>query len=182
MELPQEVPTAALVDDFANGILDTVTGLRPPHTAIDRGLDIRRQQYLAVLGFGRCCGRLEVCQFPGVYVRDHLRHDHVPAIGEVHPRHRCRQKPSSLERVREPVFAAANHGGYPIDIEVEDTGMPVSEGARHRRFPYAGRPVQVYESYHLAQATYASPILLIPVVEGALAGAIACIAGGPDPA
>jgi hypothetical protein len=37
--------------------------------------------------------------------------------------------------------------------------MPVSEGARYRRFPYAGRPVQVYESRHLRQATLAtSPV------------------------
>ena len=47
MELPQEVPAASLVDDLADDILAWITGLRPFHTAIDRGLDIRCQQYLA---------------------------------------------------------------------------------------------------------------------------------------
>src|SRR5215469_9193169 len=141
MKLPQEVPATVLLDDLADDILAWITGLRPLHTAIDRWLDTRCQEYLAVLGFGRCCGRLEVCQFPGVHARHHLRHDHVVAIGEVDPRHRCRQKYPSLERGREPVSPAADQGGYLVDIEVEDTGMPVSEGPRYRRFPYAGRPV-----------------------------------------
>jgi hypothetical protein len=35
---------------------------------------------------------------------------------------------------------AADHGGDPVDIKVEDTGMPVSERARYRRFPDAGGP------------------------------------------
>jgi hypothetical protein len=40
--------------------------------------------------------------------------------------------------------------------------MPVSERARDRRFPDAGRPVQVDESYHLRDATFGiSPVLLI---------------------
>jgi len=39
--------------------------------------------------------------------------------------------------------------------------MPVSERARYRRFPDAGRPVQVYESHHLREATFGnSPVLL----------------------
>jgi hypothetical protein len=38
-------------------------------------------------------------------------------------------------------WRGSDQGGYLVDIEIEDTGMPVSEGARHRRFPYAGRPV-----------------------------------------
>jgi hypothetical protein len=97
MELPQEVPAASLADDPADDILAWITGLRPFHTAIDRGLNIRCQQYLDVLSFGRYCGRLEVCQFPGVRVRHHLRHDHVVATGEVDPRHRRRQKPPGLE-------------------------------------------------------------------------------------
>jgi len=37
--------------------------------------------------------------------------------------------------------------------------MPVSEGARYRRFPYAGRPVQVYEPCHPRQATVDRPEL-----------------------
>src|SRR5581483_9802317 len=154
MQHPHEVPAASLVDDLADDVL-RLTGLRPFHTALDRRLDIRRQQYLEVLGFGCCCGSLDVCQLPRVHVRHHLRHDHVVAIGEVDPRHRCRQKPPGLERVAEAVGPAADHGGYPVDIEVEDTGMPVSERARYRRFPDAGRPVQVYESYHLREATWA---------------------------
>src|SRR5258707_7631341 len=149
MEHPQKVPAASLVDDVADDILAWITGLRPFHTATDRGLDICCQQYLEVLGFGRCCGSLEVCQFPGVHVRHHLRHDHVVAIGEMDPRHRCRQKPPSLERVAEAVAPAADHGGYPVDIEGEDTRMPVSESARYRRFPDSRRPGLVGESYHL---------------------------------
>jgi hypothetical protein len=160
MEHPHEVPAAFLVDDFADDIL-WVTGLRPFHATFDRGLNIRCQQYLEVLGFGRCCGSLEVCQFTGVHVRHHLRHDHVVAIGEMGPRHRCRQKPPGLERVAEAVAAAADHGSYPVDIEVEDTGMPVSERARDRRFPDAGRPVQVDESYHLRDATFGIPPVLL---------------------
>jgi hypothetical protein len=40
--------------------------------------------------------------------------------------------------------------------------MPVSERARDRRFPDAGRPVQVDESYHLREATFgSSPVLLV---------------------
>jgi hypothetical protein len=161
MEHPHEVPAAVLVDDLADGIPAWITGFHPFHTAIDRGLNIRCQQYLAELGFGRLCGRLEVCQFPGVQVRHHLRHDHVMAIGEMDPRHRRRQKPPGLERVTEAVAPAANHGGYPVDIEVENTGMPVSERARYRRFPDPRRPVQVDESYHLREATFdSSPVLL----------------------
>jgi hypothetical protein len=64
MELPQEVTAAVLVDDLADDILAWITALHPLHTAIDRRLDTRYQQYLAVLGFGRCCGRLDACQFP----------------------------------------------------------------------------------------------------------------------
>jgi hypothetical protein len=63
MQHPHEVPAASLVDDLADDIL-WITGLRPFHTAIDRALDIRCQQYPEVPGFGRCCGRLEVCQSP----------------------------------------------------------------------------------------------------------------------
>ena len=160
MELPHEVPAASLVDDLADDI--PWIGLRPFHTAIDRGLDIRGQQYLAVLGSGRYCGRLEARQLPGVHMRHHLRHDHVVATSEVDPRHRHRQKPPGLERVTKAVAPAADHGGYPVDIEVKDTGMPVSERARYCRFPDAGRPVQVDESYHLREATFdTAPVLLI---------------------
>ena len=177
MEHPEEVPAASLVDHPADGIL-WITGPRPFHTAIDRGLDIGRQQYLAVPGSGRCCGGLEVRQFPGVHVRHHLRHDHVVATGEVDPRHRCRQKPPGLKRVAEAAAAtaaAADHGGYPVDIKVEYTGMPVSECARNRRFPDAGRPVKVDESHHPTEIIFggtcgrrASPIgrgpVYLPVV------------------
>jgi hypothetical protein len=156
MELPQEVPAASIVDDLTDDIMAWITGLCPFHTAIDRVLDIRGQQYLAVLGLGRFCGRLEAGQFPGVHVGHHLRHDHVVAISEVDPQHRHRQKPPGLERVPEAVAPAADHGGYPVDIEVEDTGMPVSEGARYRRLPDAGGPVEVDESYHLRDATFGS--------------------------
>jgi alanyl-tRNA synthetase len=46
--------------------------------------------------------------------------------------------------------------------------MPVSEGARYRRFPDAGRPVQVDESYHPREATFGgSPVRLMMVSHGA---------------
>ena len=82
-------------------------------------------------------------------------------LANMDPRHRRRQKPPSLERVAEAVAPAVYHS-HPVDIKVEDTGMPVSERARYRRFPDAGRPVQVDESYHLRDATFgSSPVLLI---------------------
>src|SRR5258708_21211272 len=116
MEHPQKVPAASLVDDLADDILASITGLRPFHTATDRGLDICCQQYLEVLGFGRCCGSLEVCQFPGVHVRHHLRHDHAVAIGDINPRQRCPPRPPNLERIPEHVAPPAHHASYPSDL------------------------------------------------------------------
>jgi hypothetical protein len=40
---------------------------------------------------------LKSCEFLGVHVRHHLRHDDVVAIGQVDPRHGRRQKRAGLE-------------------------------------------------------------------------------------
>jgi hypothetical protein len=79
MELAQEVTAAVLVDDLADDILAWITALHPLHTAIDRRLDTRCQQYLAVLGFGRCCGRYPIVAVGGLFVAVPISGARAPA-------------------------------------------------------------------------------------------------------
>jgi len=91
-------------------------------------------------------------------VRHHLRHDHIVAAGEVGPCHPRRQQPPGVEGHAEVLAAAADHCGYSVDIEIEDTGMPVSERTRYRRFADTRRPVQVDQSHHLREVTFGGTV------------------------
>ena len=140
VEHPHEVPAAVLVDDLADDIL-WITGLRPFHTALDRGLDIRCQEdwrYPALAAAAADSKAASSLALTCVIICGMIT---SWPLARWKPRHRCRQKPPGIERVAEAVTAAADHGGYSVDIKVEDTGMPVSECACYRRFPDAGRPV-----------------------------------------
>jgi hypothetical protein len=139
MDPTQQVRPAVVADDLADRFMPAIAGRRALHESLDRGSGVCCQQYVAVLGSGCCCGTLEVSHFPGV--RYQLRHDHVAAAGEVDPRHRRSQGPGSFERVREVVPPASDERDELVDVEVEDTGMPVGERARYRGFPYAGGTV-----------------------------------------
>jgi hypothetical protein len=86
---------------------------------IDSGFKIR---YFSRIGYG-------------------LRHNNIMTACQMRTRHPCGERAPGLKRIPEHILPAADQGYYLIDVEIQDTRMPVREHLSYRRLADAWRSV-----------------------------------------